>query len=147
MFIKGISGEEGEVVAVHGDSATVKIKANDSCAKCRLCKRISPTEMVVEALTERPVQTGERVIIAIRSGVVFKSALILYILPLVGMVIGYYTGKSFLTLLHLRVKGELFPAVISFLFLFLSFIPIRIYDSKKQQDRRFRVYITGRPNV
>lgn len=144
MFIRGISGEEGEVVAVHGDSATVKIKANDSCVKCKLCKRVSPTEMVVEALTERPVHEGERVTIAIRPGIVFKSAVILYILPLVGMVIGYYTGKSLLLLLHLSVKGELFPAVVSFLFLFLSFIPIRIYDRKKQQDRRFRVYITDR---
>jgi positive regulator of sigma E activity len=144
MFVKGISGEEGEVVAVHGDSATVKIKANDSCEKCRLCKRLSSTEMVVEALVERPVRKGERVIVAVRPGIVFKSALILYLFPLIGMVCGYYAGKTILQLFHISAKGELFPVVFSFLFLFLSFVPIRIYDRKKQNDRRFRVYITDR---
>jgi len=144
MFVKGINGEEGEVVAVHGDSATVKIKANDSCEKCRLCKRVSSTEMVVEALVEKPVQKGERVTIAMRPGIVFKSALILYVFPLIGMVCGYYVGKAILHLFHISVKGELFPALFSFLFLFLSFVPIRIYDRKKRTDRRFRVYITDR---
>ena len=144
MFVKGVSGEEGEVVAVLDESAIVKIKANDSCEKCRLCKRVSSTEMEVEALVDRPVQKGERVIIAVKPGIVFKSALILYLFPLIGMVGGYYLGKTILQLLHISAKGELVPAVFSFLFLFLSFVPIRIYDRKKKTDRRFRVYITDR---
>jgi positive regulator of sigma E activity len=144
MFGNGISGEEGEVVAVHGDSATVRLRANESCEKCGLCTRVSDTEMLIEALHERAVHVGEKVTIAVRPGIVFTSSLILYIFPLVGMVAGYYAGKSIVSLLHLGLKGELFPAVISFLFLFLSFVPIRIYDRKKQEDRRFKVHITER---
>lgn len=141
MFIKGIRGEEGEVVTVHGNRVTVKIKASESCEKCRICKRVSATEMMLEAFTERPVQKGQRVIVAIRPGTIFKSALMLYIIPLIGLIIGYYVGKSLILLLHLKIKGELFPAISSLLFLFLSFIPIRIYDRKKQKDARFRIYI------
>ncbi|KKL55023.1 hypothetical protein LCGC14_2259530, partial [marine sediment metagenome] len=48
MVIKGISEEEGEVIAVHGDSATIKIKSNKACDKCHLCERVSPAEMVVD---------------------------------------------------------------------------------------------------
>ena len=142
MFIKGISGEEGEVVAVHGNKAAVKIKANKSCKKCHLCKRISSTEMIVDAFMQRPVSKGERVVIAIRPGTIVKSAVILYILPLMGLIIGYYFGKFISAFFHIRVKGELFPACIALIFLFLSFIPIHIYDRKKQNDSRFRVFIT-----
>jgi sigma-E factor negative regulatory protein RseC len=141
MFIKGINGEEGEVIAVHGDSATVKIKANKACKKCNLCEQVSSTEMVVVAFMKKPVKKGEKVTLSIQPGTVVKSAAILYILPLFGLILGYYLGKFAGSLLHLRLKGELFPAAVAIVFLFLSFIPIRAYDRKKQKDSRFRVYI------
>ena len=140
MFIKGINGEQGEVVSVHGNTATVKIKANESCEKCRLCKRISSTEMIVEALFTKPVHEGDRVVISIKPGTIVKSAVILYILPLIGLIIGYYFGKFIGSILRITIKGELFPASMSLIFLFLTFIPIRLYDRKKQEDSRFRVH-------
>lgn len=142
MFIKGINGEQGEVVSVHGNTATVKIKASESCEKCRLCKRISSTEMIVDALFTRPVHEGDRVVISIKPGTIVKSAVILYILPLIGLVIGYYFGKFISSTLRIMIKGELFPASMSLIFLFLTFIPIRLYDRKMQRDSRFRVHIT-----
>jgi sigma-E factor negative regulatory protein RseC len=141
MFIKGINEEEGEVIAVHGDSVTVKIKSNKACDRCNLCERVSPTEMVVDAITSSPVKNGERVKISIRPGTIVKSATVLYILPLFGLVIGYYTGKTLGPLISAGLKGELFPAILSLVFLFLCFIPIRIYDRKKQKDSRFRIYV------
>jgi len=147
MFIKGINGEQGEVVAVHGNTATVKIKANESCEKCRLCKRISSTEMIVDALFTKPVHEGDRVVLSIKPGTIVKSAIILYILPLIGLIIGYYSGKFIGSALRITIKGELFPASISLIFLFLTFIPIRLYDRKKQGDSRFRVHITDHISV
>jgi positive regulator of sigma E activity len=142
VFIKGINGEQGEVVSIHGNTATVKIKANESCGKCRLCKRISSTEMIVDALFTRPVHEGDKVVISIKPGTIVKSAVILYILPLIGLVIGYYFGKFISSTFRIMIKGELFPASMSLIFLFLTFIPIRLYDKKKQGDSRFRVHIT-----
>jgi sigma-E factor negative regulatory protein RseC len=143
MFIKGVSGEEGEVVSVQGNTATVKIAANKSCEKCGICRRVSSSEMVVDAYTHRPVHKGERVVVAIKPGTIVKSATILYIFPLIALIVGYYVGTYAASALALPVKGELFPASLSFLFLFLSFIPIRLYDRKKRNDSKFRVYITN----
>jgi sigma-E factor negative regulatory protein RseC len=140
MFIKGISEEEGEVIAVNGDSVTVKIKSNKACDKCNLCERVSPTEMVVDALASSPLKNGEKVKIFVRPGTIIKSATVLYILPLLGLVIGYYTGKTLGPMINVGLKGEFFPAILSLVFLFASFIPIRIYDRKKQRDNRFRIY-------
>jgi sigma-E factor negative regulatory protein RseC len=143
MFIKGISGEEGVVVSVAGDTATVKIAANKSCEKCGICKRVSSSEMIVDAYMSRPVFKGEKVVVAIKPGTIVKSATILYILPLVALVAGYYVGKFAASALDLSIKGELFPAALSFVFLFLSFIPIRLYDRRKRSDSNFRFYIAN----
>ena len=141
MFGKGVHGEEGEVTAVHGDRATVKIQAGKSCERCKLCTRISDTEMVVEAYTLKPVNIGDHVVIGFRPGIITQSAFILYLIPLISLVLGYYTGKFLFGAFIIHGKEELFPALTSLLFLFAAFIPIRLYDRKKQKDKRFRVYI------
>ena len=48
MFGKGVHGEEGEVTALHGNRATVRIQAGKGCGRCRLCTPISDTEMIVD---------------------------------------------------------------------------------------------------
>jgi sigma-E factor negative regulatory protein RseC len=144
MFIKGISGEEGEVISVRGNTVTVKIAANTSCEKCGICRKVSSSEMVVDAYTQKPVHKGERVVVSIKPGTIVKSAAILYIFPLLALIIGYYVGKYAASALGLPVKGELFPASLSFFFLFLSFIPIRLYDRRKRTDSTFRVYVSDR---
>lgn len=142
MFVKGIDGERGEVISIQGEKATVKIQANESCEKCGLCERVSSTEMIVEAIMEQPVKEGERVVLSLRPGTIVKSAVILYIVPLFGLIIGYYIGQLLNSILNLGLKGELFPALMAILFLFVCFIPIRMFDKKKQKDSRYQVYLS-----
>jgi positive regulator of sigma E activity len=144
MVIKGIDREQGEVIAVHDGSATIKISAGDSCDRCGLCERISSTEMVVEALTQLPLKEGEKVILSVHPGDIIKSASILYIIPLFGLVVGYYFARFLDKALAIGFTGELFPALISIVFLFLCFIPIRLYDSKRRKQNRFQVYVKER---
>jgi positive regulator of sigma E activity len=141
MFIEGLQGEEGEVVAVKGHKATVKIAANKSCEKCGLCTKISSTEMVLEAYVDKPVSTGDHVTLSIRPGIIISSATILYIFPLLSLVAGYFVGKFLFKSIVIGNMKELLPALTSFVFLFLAFIPIRFYDKKKRNDRRFQVVI------
>ncbi|MFW6139404.1 MAG: SoxR reducing system RseC family protein [Spirochaetota bacterium] len=140
MAQKGIEGEEGEVISVQGKRATVRLQPGPACAKCNLCSRISSTEMAVEALAEKRVRTGQKVVLSIRPGVVVKSAVILYIIPLIAMVVGYYCGTAAGRVLSIG-GGELFPAAVSLIFLFGSFVPIRMYDKRKQKAAAPQVYI------
>lgn len=143
MFGRVVHGEEGEVTAVHGDTTIVKVRSSRSCEKCRLCTRISDTEMIVQAYTVKPVRVGDRVILGFRPGIIVKSAFILYLIPLFAMIVGYYVGKLLFHSYAPSGKEELFPALLSLVFLFSSFIPIRLYDKRKEKDRRFRIYIKG----
>lgn len=141
MFIEGIQGEEGEVVEVKGNKATVKIAANKSCEKCGLCTKISSTEMIVEAFVDKPVSIGDHVTLSIRPGIIVSSAAILYIFPLLSLVFGYFVGRFIFKSIVIKGMEELLPALTSLVFLFLAFIPIRVYDKKKQHDKRFQVFI------
>jgi len=141
MFGKGVHGEQGEVTALHGNRATVKIQAGKGCERCRLCTPISDTEMIVEATFSSQVQIGDRVVLGFRPGVIVQSAFILYLIPLFSLILGYFVGKLLFKAWVLPGKEELFPALTSLVFLFASFLPIRLYDRKKEKDKRFRVYI------
>ncbi|MFW6181619.1 MAG: SoxR reducing system RseC family protein, partial [Spirochaetota bacterium] len=146
-FIDGVNGERGEVIRAEGERVTVMLKAGKACEKCRICTRVSETEMTVEALAEHPVSVGERVTLFLSPLVIVKSAFILYVLPLLFLVAGYFLGRELFT--RLGVSGgegreEMFPALFSLIFLFLSFLPIRLYDRSRQKDRRYRVRVRAR---
>jgi len=143
VFVKGVDGEEGEVVAINGNRATVRIQANESCEKCGLCRKISSNTMELDAYSTRPLTEGEKVRLAIRPGIIVQSAFILYLLPLIWLVAGYYFGKFLNSFLSLRLQGELFPALLSMLFLFASFFPIHMYDKKKRNDNKFKVFVVS----
>jgi sigma-E factor negative regulatory protein RseC len=141
MFGKGVHGEEGEVAALHGDRATVRIHAGKGCERCRLCTPISDTEMIIEASYSSRVGIGDHVVLGFRPGIIIQSAFILYLIPLVSLILGYYAGKLLFRPWMIPGKEELFPALTSLVFLFISFVPIRLYERKKEKDKRFRVYI------
>lgn len=141
MFGKGVHGEEGEVTALHGNRATVRIEAGKGCERCRLCIPISDTEMIVEASYSRRIDIGDHVVLGFCSGIIVQSAFILYLIPLVSLILGYYAGKFLFRPWIIPGKEELFPALTSLVFLFVSFVPIRLYDRMKEKDKRFRVYI------
>lgn len=147
MFIDGVNGERGEVIRKHGDRVTVRLKANKGCEKCGVCRRVSETEMTVEAFTDQPVTVGDRVALFLSPLIIVKSAAILYILPLLFLVVGYFLGREVFAWLGVsggEGKEEMFPALFSLLFLFLSFLPIRLYDKRRQRDRRYRVQVRPR---
>jgi sigma-E factor negative regulatory protein RseC len=144
MFMKGIDRQEGEVVAVHDGSATVRVSANKNCDRCGICERVSDTEMVVEAITSRRLKAGEKVILEVSPGAIVTSATILYIIPLIGLVAGYYVSGTVLRMAGIELKGELVPALCSIAALFLCFVPIRLCDVSRRKKNRYRVYVKER---
>lgn len=143
---EGIRGEVGEVVEVRGNTARVKIEGKKACAHCGVCTRISDNEMTVEAYADEPVEKGDRVVLSMGNGMILKSAFIVYMVPLIALIAGYYLGKHLMGLLNVGGESELFPALFGFFLLFLSFMAIRWFDRKKRDDKRYRVSIKKLPS-
>jgi sigma-E factor negative regulatory protein RseC len=135
--------EYGEVVEVHGSTARVKLGARQACAHCGICAKAgdSSKEMLVDAYASEPLKKGDRVVLVMGSGVILKSAFVVYMVPLVALIAGYYLGKELADALSITLKGELFPALSGFFLLALSFLVIRWYDRRKKNDTRFRVSV------
>jgi len=143
---EGIRGEVGEVVEVRGNIARVKIEGKKACAHCGVCTRISDNEMTVEAYADEPVKKGDRVVLSMGNGMILKSAFIVYMVPLIALIAGYYLGKELMGLLNYGGKSELFPALSGFFLLFLSFMAIRWFDRRKRDDKQYRVSIKKIPS-
>jgi sigma-E factor negative regulatory protein RseC len=144
MFIDGINGERGEVIRADGERVTVLLKAGKGCEKCRICTRVSETEMTVNAWTSEPVSVGEQVTLYLSPFIIVKSAALLYILPLLSMVFGYFIGRELFQALGIAAgtgREDMFPALFSIVFLFLSFIPIRLFDRQRARDQRYKVQV------
>ena len=135
--------EYGEVVEVHGSTARVKLGAKQACAHCGICAKIgdSPDEMLVDAHASEPLKKGDKVVLVMGNGMILKSAFIVYMVPLIALIAGYYIGRELLEALKVTLKGELFPALFGFFLLALSFLAIRWYDRRKKNDSRFRVSV------
>jgi sigma-E factor negative regulatory protein RseC len=138
-----VSEEYGEVMEVHGSTAKVKLGAKQACAHCGICSKIgnSPNEMLVDVYAGEPVKKGDKVVLVMGNGMILKSAFIVYMVPLIALIAGYYIGKQLMEALNVTLKGELFPALFGFFLLALSFLAIRWYDRRKKDDSRFRVSI------
>jgi sigma-E factor negative regulatory protein RseC len=133
--------EEGEVIAINGNMATVRMKAKKGCDGCSLCTRVSETEMIVDAMIQKPVNIGDRVSVIIKPGTIVKIAFILYMFPIMGLIGGYYFGRFFESLVHAQNRGELLPALFGILFLVLCFIPIRVIDRWRKKKNKVDVLI------
>ena len=140
MEVKNISGEKGKVVTIKGEKVRVVLPSSKGCEKCGLCKKVSDNLMEIELYYKGDIKPGSNVRIYISPSVIIFSSFMLYILPLIFLVAGYYVGKLFDIHLLLKSKGELFPALFSFLFLFTSFIPIHLVDKIKRKDKNFRAF-------
>ena len=136
-------GEEGEVIAIHGSRVTIKMKATKGCEGCNLCTKASETEMIVEAIVQKPVTIGQKVTVSVKPGTIAKAAFILYIFPIIGLIGGYYIGKFLQTLFNLSQKSELIPALFAILLLIACFLPIRMIDRHKKKDSSFDVFISS----
>ena len=140
MEVKNLNGEKGKVLTIEGEKVKVILPLSKGCEKCGLCRRIADNLMEMELYFKGDLKPGSNVKIYVSPRIVIFSSFMLYILPLIFLVAGYYVGKLFDIHFLLKSKGELFPAVFSFLFFFFSFIPIHIVDKIKRKDENFRIF-------
>lgn len=116
--------ETGEVVSVTNNTLKVRIyrksACGDGCASCGLCKN---NENIIEVKNSVNAQIGDKVTLEISSGKLFKAAFLVYIIPLIMLIAGYYIGRIF-------TKNEGLCVLSAFLLMIISLIAISIYDRR-----------------
>lgn len=121
-----IREEEGEVIAVEGNQAKVRVirsPACDSCSTRKTCGLLGEGETVLTALNTVGATKGQRVRVSLKVEGGVKASFILYLVPLAGLVAGALIGY------HTQFLGDkdISGAVFSLLFVALTFIGIKYY--------------------
>lgn len=134
--------EAGEVVDVSENAVKVLIRRHSSCEKCGACGMGKQPEMILEVEKEIDVRKGDRVLIQMQPGQLFKAAFFMYTIPLMVLIVGFLAGQR----LSLEMgmpgdKAENIGIFTGFLGVACSYLLIRWLD------RRRRFADKNRPKV
>jgi len=97
---------------------------------CNSC--LSNSKMMTEALNSAGAKEGDLVDISLNSGVVLKSAVVMYLIPIVGLLIGALTGVSVRGILGIEETTS--SIIFGSTSLFLGFM-IVAYISKRMSAK------------
>jgi len=125
----------GVIVAVTGKRAKVRIELRGICANCvnkALCAPQGGRETEVEALNLVGASVGDKVRLEMNPGASIASALIVFVLPVMGIILGYFAGD-------LLWKRGMIGAFLG-LFLFLGMV--KLLDRVLSGKNRFQPAVT-----
>ncbi len=127
--------ECGEIVAVEGERAQVKVVRGDKCGDCRVCQAFGEGGGIMEARNRIGAAVGDLVEVEVNPKVVVGHSFLLFIVPLVFLIAGYLVGHALAwpAILGPEARG----IVGAFFFLTASFLLLRVYDrryARRQQE-------------
>lgn len=126
--------ENGVVNKIEKDLAWVTMIKGEQCAGCTACKAFGEGSFELVALNERGAKSGDNVEVEINPKQVVKHSTIVFLLPVLALIIGYFLGNSYLT--QIGLSREAAGIVGSLGLMILTFCAIIGYDriiSKSQQ--------------
>ena len=128
--------EKGLVTSITGDGwAQVETDRNDACSHCGSCRVSfgSNSEMTIKAINRAGARVGDLVSMHLSSGTIMKSAAILYLIPVAGLISGAFMGEGLSEKLHISETAAI--ALLSLLGFILGFI-ITAFISRWMSARR-----------
>jgi len=144
--------ESGRVVAIESESIWVETVQQSTCQACSqksscgtyTLSKWSPgkrnqVRVPLGDFSDQDVQLGDYVQIKINDGVVLKSALIVYMLPLVAMMLGA-------VLLHQWCRSELAAVLGAFVGLGLGFVIVRWHAMVNKHNPELQPLLVGVEN-
>jgi len=128
--------EIGQVTAVVGNLVNVKLQRHDACNHCNACMAgVETEEMILEAENLCQADVGDLVGISLEESNFLLAVIIMYIIPLFGLLIGL--GVGYLVGNQLGVNVEILSLLFGFAFLAITFLVIR-KNEDKFHTRKFR---------
>ena len=131
--------EEGLIASIDDKGwAEVVTQRRDACGVCGAGHCCMPfaghSKMLVKALNRVGANRGDRVVIDLASGNVIQSAAILYVIPVVGLIIGAVVGSTLAPGWPFKgIDSNMFFTLLGLALGFLVTVLISRYLSKKRQ--------------
>lgn len=139
----------GQVMELKGkDLALVKVKQHHACAGCGACGRVfgDPEKrdiIMVEVNNPVGAKKGQIVRLEIGETEMLLAAVLLYLVPLIGLLVGLFAGRGLALNFGLGGNPELWGLGLGLALMALIFIYLRAQDKKLARGNRFKVMITS----
>lgn len=116
--------EIGEVIEIKDHHVVVALERNEACGKCKACSAgLQTTQMILEAENQCEAVKGDMVEIYLKETNFVKAVLIMYTLPLIGLLIGLGIGA-------LLFDEELLIIGMGILLTGIAFVLIRVNEKR-----------------
>jgi len=135
--------EKGLVTSITEDGwAQVETDRNDADSNCDSCRVTfgSNSEMTIKAINRAGAGVGDLVSIHLSSGTIMKSAAILYLIPVVGLISGASMGEGLST--RLAISQTSATALLSLAGFILGFIITALISRWMSGRRKLSPIIT-----
>jgi sigma-E factor negative regulatory protein RseC len=137
--------ERARVIKKEDGQSLVQIIRTSACSHCdEKCMLADDSHEVeeMEVLVNDPIgaEVGNMVELEMGAKPILVSALVVYLLPLVAIVAGYFAGSSWLNVFI--ANSEIAGIVGSITSFFLSFLLLRAFDKKAGSKSYFHPVIT-----
>ncbi|SET05563.1 positive regulator of sigma(E), RseC/MucC [Natronincola peptidivorans] len=134
----------GLVTSVKENVATVEIRRASACGEnCASCKGgCAPTNHYITAKNSVDASVGQYVKLEMENKSVLRAAFLVYIVPLIGMILGIGLGIATAEYLGYTASKEIIGAAVGFLFLIIFYFIISFIDKKIKRDKKMEVVIT-----
>ena len=127
--------EVGVVTSVDGLTARVNVPKKSACEGCTagVCMT-GEQSMEIVALNKAGAKAGQKVKVNIHSNVYMKSAMIIYGIPALALILGAVLGKEVMAGFFMGTDPDVLSAVFGFGFLGLSFVAVKIWANRKTSE-------------
>ena len=119
--------ERARVVAVHNARATVELEPSGHCGGCAMAALCGERKYRFELDAVPGLEPGQTVVVALDRSGSLRGILLLFGLPLVGLVSGVLLGQSY-PIFHL--SPEVSSVVLALMFVAVAAVVALIYEKK-----------------
>jgi len=110
--------EQGIVIAINKDVATIQMVRGEKCHNCKICDALGPNYRTLEAVNKPGANIGDQVEVEIKPANVLLNTFIIFIFPILMMIIGYFTGATLVgnngAMQEAGIAGALLGVIIAF---------------------------------
>lgn len=142
--------EVGTVIQKRNGQARVRLNRTEKCAGCHGCLLAEGGNyLIVKAFDPLGAAIGDRVKIQAEAGSAAKSGFILYIIPLISLLFGYFTGSKLVSLMG-SSSTQGWGILSALLFMALAYVVIyliqkRLVDKHSQYMRVVKILKNAEP--
>ena len=124
--------------------AEVLVERGDACNNCeasQFCHALSDcSKMKTNVMNKAGAKPGDLVVIQLSTQMVFKGAVILYLVPVVGMLAGAMSGNGFSS--GLGIEPTISAIIFAFAGLGLGFLVPAFFSRRMSANKRLTPVIT-----